>query len=214
MAELYIITEHMDVIPAVFGNRDENVTIVEDAFFVRISVRNESVYISGEDEDKCRSAESVVRRLIELAVSGEIIGRQMTAYLCDLASEGSLANVKEYSADAICLTARGKPLKAKTNGQKEYIEAIRKNSVTFGIGPAGTGKTYLAVAMAVTAFKKNEVSRIILTRPAVEAGEKLGFLPGDLQNKVDPYLRPLYDALYDIMGMESYQRNFEKALLK
>jgi phosphate starvation-inducible PhoH-like protein len=214
MAEIYIITEFMDAIPGVFGNRDENAIIIEDAFFVRVTVRNESVCISGDSEENCKRAESVLRRLIELAVSGEVITRQLTAYLCDLAAEGTLTKVKDYSADVICLSARGKPLKAKTNGQKTYVDAIKNNTITFGIGPAGTGKTYLAVAMAVTAFKKNEVSRIILTRPAVEAGERLGFLPGDLQNKVDPYLRPLYDALYDIMGLESYQRNFEKGAIE
>ena len=214
MAEIYIITEFMDAIPGVFGNRDENAIIIEDAFFVRVTVRNESVCISGDSEENCKRAESVLRRLIELAVSGEVITRQLTAYLCDLAAEGTLAKVKDYSADVICLSARGKPLKAKTNGQKTYVDAIKNNTITFGIGPAGTGKTYLAVAMAVTAFKKNEVSRIILTRPAVEAGERLGFLPGDLQNKVDPYLRPLYDALYDVMGLESYQRNFEKGAIE
>ena len=214
MAEIVIVAERMDTVQTVFGNGDENISIVEDAFAVQVVPQNESVVIRGETEVQCSRAESVVRRLLELAADGEIVGRQMTAYFCDLAAEGSIANIKEFSADVICLTAKGRPLKAKTNGQRNYVESIRKNTITFGIGPAGTGKTYLAVAMAVTAFKKGEVSRIILTRPAVEAGEKLGFLPGDLQNKVDPYLRPLYDALYDIMGMESYQRNYEKGAIE
>lgn len=214
MAEKVIRPQSMDSVPCVFGSKDENIIIVEDAFLVNISVRSDEVCISGESEDNCIKASNVVNRLIELADSGEVITRQLVAYLCDLASDGKIPTVQNYSADVICLTAKGRPLKAKTNGQKNYVDAIKNNSITFGIGPAGTGKTYLAVAMAVTAFKKNEVSRIILTRPAVEAGEKLGFLPGDLQNKVDPYLRPLYDALYDVMGLDSYQRNFERGAIE
>ena len=214
MTERVLKPESMDSVPCVFGSKDENITIVEDAFLVRVSMRSDEVSITGDSDEDCAKAEKVVSRLIELADSGEVIIRQLTAYLCDLAASGGISNVQNYSADVVCLTAKGRPLKAKTNGQRNYIEAIQNNSVTFGIGPAGTGKTYLAVAMAVTAFKKNEVSRIILTRPAVEAGEKLGFLPGDLQNKVDPYLRPLYDALYDIMGMDSYQRNFERGAIE
>ena len=214
MAEKIIRPQSMDSVPCVFGSKDENIIIVEDAFLVNISVRSDEIRIAGDDEENCVKASNVVNRLIELADSGEVITRQLVAYLCDLASDGKIPTVQNYSADVICLTAKGRPLKAKTNGQKTYIDAIKNNSITFGIGPAGTGKTYLAVAMAVTAFKKNEVSRIILTRPAVEAGEKLGFLPGDLQNKVDPYLRPLYDALYDVMGLDSYQRNFERGAIE
>jgi len=214
MAEKIIRPQSMDSIPCVFGSKDENIVIIEDAFLVSISVRSNEICVSGESEENCTKASNVVNRLIELADGGEVITRQLVAYLCDLASDGKISTVQNYSADVICLTAKGRPLKAKTNGQKNYIDAIKNNSVTFGIGPAGTGKTYLAVAMAVTAFKKNEVSRIILTRPAVEAGEKLGFLPGDLQNKVDPYLRPLYDALYDVMGLDSYQRNFERGAIE
>ncbi|MBE7064456.1 MAG: PhoH family protein [Ruminococcaceae bacterium] len=214
MAEKIIRPQSMDSVPCIFGSKDENVIIVEDAFLVSISVRRDEICISGDSEENCVKASNVVGRLIELADSGEVITRQLVAYLCDLASDGKISAVQNYSADVICLTSKGRPLKAKTNGQKNYIDAIKNNSVTFGIGPAGTGKTYLAVAMAVTAFKKNEVSRIILTRPAVEAGEKLGFLPGDLQNKVDPYLRPLYDALYDVMGLDSYQRNFERGAIE
>ncbi|NLN05780.1 MAG: PhoH family protein [Clostridiaceae bacterium] len=214
MIEKTITPTHGDDISGIFGNRDENVLVIEDAFSVRISLRNDEISISGEDEDRTLKAESVLRRMLELSSEGELITKQMTAYLCDLAQEGGIAQVKQYTQDAIIITARGKQLKAKTNGQKKYVQAIENNTVTFGIGPAGTGKTYLAVAMAVKAFKNHEVSRIILTRPAVEAGEKLGFLPGDLQNKVDPYLRPLYDALYDIMGMESYSKNFEKGAIE
>ncbi|MBQ3867097.1 MAG: PhoH family protein, partial [Clostridia bacterium] len=144
----------------------------------------------------------------------ETVNKRLTAYLCDMVSENGIQSVNQYTSDCICVTAKGRPIKSKTLGQSQYVESIKKNMITFGIGPAGTGKTYLAVAMAVSAFRKNEVSRIILTRPAVEAGEKLGFLPGDLQSKVDPYLRPLYDALYDIMGIDAYQRNVERGAIE
>lgn len=214
MIEKTITPNHGDDISGIFGNRDENILVVEDAFSVRIALRNDEISITGDDEDRTSKAESVLRRMLELSSEGELITKQLTAYLCDLAQEGGIVQVKQYTQDAIIVTARGKQLKAKTNGQKKYVQAIENNTVTFGIGPAGTGKTYLAVAMAVKAFKNHQVSRIILTRPAVEAGEKLGFLPGDLQNKVDPYLRPLYDALYDIMGMESYAKNFEKGAIE
>ncbi len=214
MAEKILKPTAMDSVPCVFGSKDENIKIIEDAFLVNVTMHSDEISISGDSDEACSRAEKVVMRLIELADEGEVISRQLTAYLCDIAASGSVSMVQNYSADVICLTAKGRPLKAKTNGQRTYVEAIKNNSVVFGIGPAGTGKTYLAVAMAVTAFKKNEVSRIILTRPAVEAGEKLGFLPGDLQNKVDPYLRPLYDALYDIMGLDSYQRNFERGAIE
>ncbi|MBO7408153.1 MAG: PhoH family protein, partial [Clostridia bacterium] len=165
-------------------------------------------------EDNLKNAEAVLRRMVKLAEDNETVNKRLTAYLCDLVSENGIQSVNQYTADGICVTAKGRPIKAKTLGQAEYVESIKKNLITFGIGPAGTGKTYLAVAMAVSAFRKNEVSRIILTRPAVEAGESLGFLPGDLQSKVDPYLRPLYDALYDIMGIDAYQRNVERGAIE
>lgn len=207
--------ENSAAVLEVFGQGDANISVVQEAFGVHIALQNGAIRIAPSYEDEFTStridlAASVVNRMLELASQGEIINRQMTAYLCDLASEGGTVQVQSYQAGVVCITARGKTIKAKTNGQMTYIESIRKNLITFGIGPAGTGKTYLAVAAAVEAFRRNEVSRIILTRPAVEAGEKLGFLPGDLQSKVDPYLRPLQDALYDIMGIDSYNRNVER----
>lgn len=214
MPQRIINPDNVNQAQEVFGNGDGNISLIEDAFMVKIMLRDGEIIIGGDKEENCVQAENVLLKLFEMAKSGELISRQMVGYFTDLAAEGNLQVVRSYSADVICMTAKGRQLKAKTAGQKKYVEAMKKNSVTFGIGPAGTGKTYLAVAMAVTAFKNHEVSRIILTRPAVEAGEKLGFLPGDLQNKVDPYLRPLYDALYDIMGMESYTRNFERGAIE
>lgn len=196
-----------------FGNFDENARIIEEGLDVKLISRDDEIKLSGfkENIDK---ASLVIERLISIAEQGESITRQNVSYLVELASEGQYDKIKEYPGDYICLTARGKQIKAKTHGQKRYVDAIKKNTIVFGIGPAGTGKTFLAVAMAVTAFKDKQVNRIILTRPAVEAGEKLGFLPGDMQNKVDPYLRPLYDALYEIMGAEAYQKYLEKGLIE
>ncbi len=203
-----------------FGQNDENLSVISDAFGVKTELNadgNLRLSCDGYDrdaEEKLKNAEAVIRRLVKLSEDNEMINKRLTAYLCDLVTENGIQSVNQYSADGICVTAKGRPIKAKTLGQTEYVESIKNNSVTFGIGPAGTGKTYLAVAMAVSAFRRNEVSRIILTRPAVEAGEKLGFLPGDLQSKVDPYLRPLYDALYDIMGIDAYQKNFERGAIE
>lgn len=214
MLEYSINPINQEELSSLFGNRDENIRIVEDAFSVEIKIEDNRVYLIAQDEEGGEKARSVVNKILNLAKEGEIINKQLTAYLCDLAQEAGSQVVEQYRQDAIMYTARGKRLNAKTKGQSEYVQSISKNTITFGIGPAGTGKTYLAVAMAVKAFRNNEVSRIILTRPAVEAGEKLGFLPGDLQNKVDPYLRPLYDALYDIMGMENYFKNFERGAIE
>ena len=195
----------------VFGSNDENISIIEDAFSVRVILNDESVLIVGEDDGNCEDAGSVLEKLLQLSSKKEFITRQMTAYFCDMASEKGIKSLEsDYMSDSICLNSKGKPVRPKTNGQAKYIDAIKNNQLVFGIGPAGTGKTYLAVAMAVSALKKNEVSRIILTRPAVEAGEKLGFLPGDLQSKVDPYLRPLYDALFEMLGAENFQRCQER----
>lgn len=199
----------------VFGNNDENVSVIEEAFNVIINIVNDNIIVASENEKDCLNAQSVLERMVEISQKGELITRQMTAYFCDMASEGGIhALQNDYMSDCICINSKGKPVRPKTGGQAQYIEAMRKNQLVFGIGPAGTGKTYLAVAMAVNALKKNDVSRIILTRPAVEAGEKLGFLPGDLQSKVDPYVRPLYDALYDIMGFDSFQRYFERGIIE
>ncbi len=195
-----------------FGNYDENVSIIEDAFNVKILSRDDEIKIVGHTEGVDK-AEAVIQHLKTIAVKGDIITKQNVRYFVQLADENQLDKVKGL-VDYLCLTARGKQIKSKTLGQKAYVDAIKDNSIVFGIGPAGTGKTFLAVAMAVTAFRNKEVNRIILTRPAVEAGEKLGFLPGDLQNKVDPYLRPLYDALYEIMGAETYQKYLEKGMIE
>ena len=196
-----------------FGSFDENVNVIEEGFDVNIVSRDNEIRIVGMSEN-VEKALIVIQRLMSVAVQGDIITRQSVSYLVALANDNQLDKVKEYLGDSICLTARGKQIKAKTHGQKTYVNAIKNNTVTFGIGPAGTGKTFLAVAMAATAFREKQINRIILTRPAVEAGEKLGFLPGDLQNKVDPYLRPLYDSLYEIMGVETYQKYLEKGMIE
>lgn len=196
-----------------FGNYDENIRIIEDAFNVRIASRNDAIKISGS-EDGVEKAKAVIDRLMQVAQKGEVITKQSVSYLVQLANENQMDKVNETLGDFICLTDKGRPIKSKTHGQRNYVNAIKENDIVFGIGPAGTGKTFLAVAMAVTAFRNRDVNRIILTRPAVEAGEKLGFLPGDLQNKVDPYLRPLYDALYQIMGSETYLKYLEKGMIE
>ena len=196
-----------------FGNFDENARIIEEGLDVKLISRDDEIRLSGNKEN-IEKASVVIERLMSIAAQGEPITRQNVSYLVDLAAEGQLDKVREFPGDYICLTARGRQVKSKTHGQKKYVNAIKENTVVFGIGPAGTGKTFLAVAMAVNAFRDKQVNRIILTRPAVEAGEKLGFLPGDMQNKVDPYLRPLYDALYEIMGVETYQKYLEKGMIE
>ncbi|MCX8130267.1 MAG: PhoH family protein [Clostridia bacterium] len=196
-----------------FGNFDENIHIIENAFDVKVISRDDSIRISGIS-DGAEKAKMIIQRLIEIASRGDIITKQNVSYLVQLAGEDQLEKADGYLTDYICLTARGRQIKYKTHGQKLYVDAIKGNDIVFGIGPAGTGKTFLAVAMAVTAFRNKEINRIILTRPAVEAGEKLGFLPGDLQNKVDPYLKPLYDALYEIMGAETYQKYLERGMIE
>ena len=197
---------------SIFGEFDKNINIIKKEFDVAVVSRDSMIKISGMEDNVLR-AEGVIMSLIKLLDSGEPITDQSLSYAIDMAREGVDESVL-YGKDCICITAKGKPLKSKTLGQKNYVEAIKNNTITFGIGPAGTGKTYLAVAMAVKEFKAKNISRIILTRPAVEAGEKLGFLPGDLQNKVDPYLRPLYDALYEMFGTETYARLAEKGAIE
>ncbi len=196
-----------------FGNFDENLRLIEDSFNVKVISRDKDIRVVGYSEG-VHKAETVLQRLINLASQGDVITKQSVSYLVQLANENQMDKVDDFRADYICLTARGKQIKSKTHGQKLYVEAIKSSDIVFGIGPAGTGKTFLAVAMAVTSFRNKEVNRIVLTRPAVEAGEKLGFLPGDLQNKVDPYLRPLYDALYEMMGFETYQKYLEKGMIE
>lgn len=186
-----------------FGDFDVNIKMIEKELGVSVSARGGALKIDG-DEGAVTLATRVLRSLADAVSRGEQIGEQKIMYAISLATEGEEAKLSQASGDCVCVTAKGKPIRSKTLGQKQYIEAMNENAVVFGIGPAGTGKTYLAVAKAVSSFRKKEVSRIIITRPAVEAGEKLGFLPGDLQMKVDPYLRPLHDALYDMIGVESY----------
>ena len=197
----------------VFGQFDVYAKKIERALHVTLIARGESVKIMG-DALKVEKAKKVLDQLVELSKRGNTIQEQNVDYTLALVMEDSEENVLEIDKDIICHTLQGKPIKPKTLGQKKYVDAIRKQMIVFGLGPAGTGKTYLAMAMAITAFKNNEVGRIILTRPAIEAGEKLGFLPGDLQSKIDPYLRPLYDALYQIMGAESFLKNSEKGLIE
>ena len=198
---------------AVFGSYDENVRLLEKEFGVQILTRDTEVKISGEP-DQINRACKTLDALFEMAKGGENITDQAIRYLALLAKEDEIEHAKSLSDSCICVTATGKPIRPKTLGQKRYIESIRNNTVVLGVGPAGTGKTYLAVAMAVRAFRAQEISRIILTRPAVEAGEKLGFLPGDVQMKVDPYLRPLYDALFDMFGAESFARQQERGIIE
>ncbi|MCL1796041.1 MAG: PhoH family protein [Clostridia bacterium] len=196
-----------------FGPHDENVAILQQETGATISMRGDSLVVSGEEE-QVDLAVSVAEKLLEMLRRNETIDRSRIRYAVELAREGNVDSIEEVMRDVIAVTYRGKQIKSKTLGQKKYVELMRKNLLTFSVGPAGTGKTYLAMAMAVVALKNKEVERIILTRPAVEAGEKLGFLPGDLAQKVDPYLRPLYDAMYDMMGLEAYQRFVERGAIE
>lgn len=196
-----------------FGQFDSHIKKIEDDLQVMIINRDGAVRVSGEKES-VDQAVRIVKELLSLSERGNVLEEQSVDYAIELGRKHQEDMLLEMDSDCICHTVSGKPVKPKTLGQKHYVDAIRSHMIVFGIGPAGTGKTYLAMAMAVTAFKNNEVSRIILTRPAIEAGEKLGFLPGDLQSKVDPYLRPLYDALYQLMGAESFAKNTEKGLIE
>ena len=209
MTERIIAVDRIENIINVFGSFDQNVHLIEDALKVQVTDRESELRISGEAENVIL-AEKAVSGLLALAARGERIDSQSVRYVLNLVREGREAKIGELAEDVICVTAKGKPVKAKTLGQRAYCEAIAKNTVTLGVGPAGTGKTYLAVAAAVAAFRAKEVNRIVLTRPAVEAGERLGFLPGDLRSKVDPYLRPLYDALFDMFGAETYNKYLER----
>ncbi len=197
----------------IFGMRDAHIKKVESSMNVRVVSRNGYLYVYG-DEENARKAMSVIMDLKDYSGKGNEIEEQSVNYAIEEASENHEGALSETGSDAICHTAAGKPVLPKTLGQKSYVQAIKDKMITFGVGPAGTGKTYLAMAMAITAFRNEEVGRIILTRPAIEAGEKLGFLPGDLQSKVDPYLRPLYDALFQIMGPEKFNLNMEKGLIE
>ena len=213
MTERNISLDSMDETLAFFGDYDENINLIQRQYGVVIICRDTEVFISGEQENVDKAAKCI-DSLKSLIKKGERISTQNLMYIFSLIDEGSSDQIEKLTSDGICITIGGKMVKPKTLGQKNYVNAIKNNTITIGIGPAGTGKTYLAVAMAVKAFKAHEVNRIILTRPAVEAGEKLGFLPGDLQNKVDPYLRPLYDALFEMLGPESFIRQQEKGAIE
>lgn len=212
------IMEMMIDIPAehtrnVFGQFDQNIKKIERTLNVTVIVRGSAIKIIGEDR-QAKKGREVFETLLKISERGDTITEQVVNYTLSLSFDDKASSVVALNDDLICHTVNGKPIRPKTLGQKTYVDEIRKKMIVFGIGPAGTGKTYLAMAMAITAFKNNEVNRIILTRPAIEAGEKLGFLPGDLQSKIDPYLRPLYDALYEIMGADSYIKNHEKGLIE
>ena len=211
--ERLVNAERVEDVIAVFGSFDENIRRIEEALAVSIVNRGTDLKVSG-DEEAVDKAVRTLEGLLALASKGEVIDEQRVRYLITLVREGNDHQVSQMAKDVVCITAKGKPIKAKTVGQQTYMKAIAKNTVTIGVGPAGTGKTYLAVAAAVAAFRERTVNRIILTRPAVEAGERLGFLPGDLQNKVDPYLRPLYDALYDMLGAETFQKYQERGSIE
>ena len=212
--EKLIEIDNVDHLMQLFGKFDENIKVIEYNLGVRIISRETQLRVIGEEEERIDLAHSVISELLNMIKKGEVVDKNRVQYAIHLALEGHINLIQELIGDIVCITHKGKQIKCKTIGQTKYVKAIAKNDIVFGIGPAGTGKTYLAVAMAVTAFRNKEVERIVLTRPAVEAGEKLGFLPGDLQNKVDPYLRPLYDALYDIMGPEAYLKLVDRGIIE
>lgn len=213
MFEQVLSIDRMENAISLFGSFDENIRLIESEFSVTVLNRGSDLKISGEAENVAK-ATTAIERLLALINKGEALSDQNVRYVISLVKDGEEDKIMSLSGDCVCITSKGKPVKPKTLGQKKYVEAIRKNTIVLGAGPAGTGKTYLAVAMAVTAFRAKEVNRIILTRPAVEAGEKLGFLPGDLQQKVDPYLRPLYDALFDMLGAEAFARYQERGSIE
>lgn len=214
MSEKIIPVSNQTQLSGLFGSFDSNISKIEKEYNVNIVYRDENIRIIGQNPEQTESAEKAVTALMNLDSSGQPLTEQTVRYVTSMVSEGEEAMLRELSADGICFTASGKVIRARTVGQKKYSDAIKNNTIVLGIGPAGTGKTYLAVAMAVKAFRNHEIKKIILTRPAVEAGEKLGFLPGDLQDKVDPYLRPLYDALFDMFGAENFQKYMEKGIIE
>ena len=212
--EQRISIERMEQAVNIFGSFDENIRIIEGEMEVSVVSRDSMLKVSGENAENVMYAVKAIEALMSLSSRGEAINEQNVRYVIGLCRSGQSERIGELTQEVICITSKGRPVKPKTIGQKQYVQAVLHSPVTIGVGPAGTGKTYLAVAMAVKAFKSKDVSRIILTRPAVEAGEKLGFLPGDLQNKVDPYLRPLYDGLFDLLGAETFQKLFEKQVIE
>ena len=220
MSEIIVTTKSSEQTAVLFGSCDENVRKIEERFHVRIdnsrtgdAESGDALTIHGEAQD-AEQAASVLRYLIRMTDVGDSISEQSLDYVMGMTEDGLVSDLAGLDKDIICITNRGKPIRPKTVGQRKYVDAIRNNTIVLGIGPAGTGKTFLAVAMAVESLRNKQVARIVLTRPAVEAGEKLGFLPGDLQNKIDPYLRPLYDALYEMMGPENYARHMERGTIE
>ena len=211
--EQRISLERMEQAVNIFGSFDENIRLLEKEFNVAVTNRDGELRINGEAEDVMHAAKAV-QAMLTLSSRGEALGEQNVRYIVDMVRAGREEQISQLAGDVLCISAKGRPVKPKTLGQKDYIQSVLKNTVTIGVGPAGTGKTYLAVAAAVQAFREKQVNRIILTRPAVEAGERLGFLPGDLQSKVDPYLRPLYDALFDMLGAETYQKYLERGSIE
>ena len=212
-SEQIINVDRMEQTVSLFGSFDENIRLIESNYNVKVISRGSEIKVNGDAENVSKAVRAI-NGLLTLINRGEALSEQNVRYVLSLVNEGNEDKLCEMTGDCVCITAKGKPIKPKTLGQKKYLECIKNNTITLGAGPAGTGKTYLAVAMAVNAFRAKEVNRIILTRPAVEAGEKLGFLPGDLQQKVDPYLRPLYDALFDMLGAESFQRYQERGSIE
>ena len=213
MTEQSISIERMEEAVNLFGLFDENIRLIEQELDVSVVNRESNLKISGEGENVMLAVKAI-QGLLTLSAKGEAIGQQNVRYIIELVRSGNEGKIAQLAGDVVCVTAKGKPIKAKTIGQQKYVDAIKNSTVTIGVGPAGTGKTYLAVAAAVAAFREKQINRIILTRPAVEAGERLGFLPGDLQSKVDPYLRPLYDALFDMLGAEAFQRYQERGSIE
>lgn len=213
MAEKLISFHNMEEQAELFGGFDSNIKMIEEEYEVTVLSRNGQLKVTGQGE-KLEAAVKVIKVLLDMVQKGQLLNEQNIRNVMQMVADGQEDQLGVLMTDCICITSKGKPVKPKTLGQEKYVQAIRDNTIVFGIGPAGTGKTYLAVAMAVKAFKAKEVSRIVLTRPAVEAGESLGFLPGDLQQKVDPYLRPLYDALFDMLGPDQFQRQLERGTIE
>ena len=213
MAEQIINIDRLEHTIELFGNFDENIKLIEAEYDVSVVCRGTEIKLCGDTENIMRASRAITS-LISMLNKGETISDQSIRYVFSLVNENLEEKIESLASDCLCITSKGKPIKPKTLGQKEYVNALKENTIVVGVGPAGTGKTYLAVAAAVKAFREHTINRIILTRPAVEAGEKLGFLPGDLQNKVDPYLRPLYDALYEMFGTEAYQRLAERGAIE
>ncbi len=214
MERKFIKLDNADTVAKIFGSYDVNARMIEKEWGVLVANNDEGISVSGADAADVAEAARALEALRDMSAYSEVLTEQTVRYVIDMVTAGQADELSSFGDDCICITSRGRPIKARTVGQKLYVDAIRKNTVIFGVGPAGTGKTFLAVAMAVKALRDKQVSRIILTRPAIEAGEKLGFLPGDLQSKIDPYLRPLYDALFELMGADNYQHNLEKQTIE